>query len=161
VGKLFQREPEMPDTRPALMSIVALMVLLLPLVLFTTSAEKLTSIPLGVPGPTEELPPEPPGPVEGLRVTRDGGQYIVGAEVRNTDVLAGVGDTEHKEVVVPDLSALQAALSTFKKMDPARQRITLQPSPTMSTEDVVQWMDAVRSGPNGELFPRVILETVQ
>ena len=143
------------------MSVVALMVLLLPMVLLTTSSQKLTGLGLGVPGPTEELPPEPPGPVEGLRVVRVADGFVISAEVRNTDVLAQVGDTERKEMRANDLSELQTALGTLKKLDPKRERITLAPNPEMETREVVAWMDAVRAGPDGELYPRVILESFQ
>lgn len=142
-----------------MMSVVALMVLLLPMALMTTSAEKLTGLTLGVPGPTEELPPEPPGPVESLRVVRVPAGYAVSALVRRTDVGASAGDVELKEFVEPDLAAMQVRLAAFKRMDEARERVTLAPAADTPTEEVVAWMDAVRAGPDGVLFPRVILET--
>ncbi len=142
-----------------MLSVVALMVLLLPMALMTTSAEKLTGLSLGVPGPTEELPPEPPGPVESLRVVRVDGGYAVSALVRRTDVGASSGDVELKEFVEPDLAAMQVRLRSFKQMDPDRERVTLAPAADTPTEEVVAWMDAVRAGPEGVLYPRVILET--
>jgi len=143
-----------------MMSVIALMVLLLPMALMTTSSEKLTGLALGVPGPTEEIPPEPPGPVEALRVVRVAEGYAVSAQVRRTDVVTSAGDTELKEFIEPDLASLQTRLASFKKMDDKRERITLAPAADTPTAEVVRWMDAVRRGPDGELYPRVILETV-
>lgn len=155
--RLFSEAPAGPDLRPALLSIVALMVLLLPLLLMTTSLQRRAGLALGVPGPDEELPPEVPGAVEDLRVERQATGYLVRASVRNTDVVSASGDTEAKELLAPDLPNLQEVLATFKVMDPRRERITLVPAADTPTEEVVRWMDAVRAGPSGELFPKVIL----
>jgi hypothetical protein len=157
VGRLFREAEASPDLRPALLSIVSLMVLLLPLLLMTTSVEKRAGLALSVPGPDEALPPEVPGPVESLRVERQKTGYRVVASVRNTDVGSSVGDTEFKELMAADLAALQEALATFKALDPSRERVTLVPAPDTPTEEVVRWMDAVRRGPRGDLYPDVIL----
>lgn len=157
MGRLFREAEAQPDLRPALLAIVSLMVLLLPLLLMTTSVEKRAGVALSVPGPDEELPPEVPGAVESLRVERQETGYRVVASVRNQDVGSSVGDTEAKELMATDLSGLQAALGTFKALDPSRTRVTLVPAPDTPTEEVVRWMDAVRRGPSGELFPDVIL----
>jgi hypothetical protein len=158
-GRLFSTPAEPPDIRPAMMSVAAMMVLLLPALLMATSAQKLTGLGLSVPGPSEQLPPEPTGAVERLSVSRLPAGYLISAEVRSTDVLASVGDTERKELLVSNLTELQIQLAVFKGLDSKRERITLVPSADTPTEEVVRWMDAVRRGPEGELFPRVILET--
>jgi len=160
LGRLFgAKHRPAADMRPAMLSVISLMVILLPLILMTTSARKLSGLTLVVPGPSEILPPEPPGPVENLTVTRLSSGFRVVADVRNTDVLASAGDTEHKEMVLPDLSSLQAQLRTLKTLDPGRKQVRLIPSPTAKTTDVVRWMDAVRSDRQGELFPKVLLQT--
>ena len=161
MGRLFSAPPPPPDMRPALLSIVALMVLLLPLLLMTTSAQKLTGLALGVPGPEDELPPEPPGPVERIAVERVADGYRVTAAVRNTDVRSSSGDVEEKSVLATDLGEMQRALATFKALDPGRERVTLIPAADTPTEEVVRWMDAARNGPDGPLFPKVILQTIQ
>ncbi len=158
-GRLFSAPTEQPDIRPAMMSVAAMMVLLLPALLMATSAQKLTGLALSVPGPSEQLPPEPSSAVERLSVTRIPAGYLITAEVRATDVLASAGDTERKELLAADLVGLQTQLAVLKRLDGKRQRITLIPAPDTPTEEVVRWMDAVRHGPEGELFPRVILET--
>ena len=158
-ARLFSTPTEPPDIRPAMMSIAAMMVLLLPALLMATSAQKLTGLALSVTGPSEQLPPEPTGAVEKLSVARVEAGYLITAEVRSTDVLASAGDTEHKDLLVSDLTALQAQLAVLKGLDTKRKRITLIPDAATPTEEVVRWMDAVRHGPDGELFPRVILET--
>lgn len=144
--------------RPALFSVVALMLLLLPFLLLTTSTQKLTGLALGLPGPSEELPPEPPGAVERLTVSRVPQGYAVVADVRNTDVLASTGDTERRELFAADLNALQETLASLKALDRKRDRITLVPAADTPADEVVRWMDAVKLGPSGELYPRVILE---
>ena len=158
-ARLFTTPTEPPDIRPAMMSVAAMMVLLLPALLMATSAQKLTGLALSVPGPSEQLPPEPTGPVERLSVARIPAGYQITAEVRSTDVLASAGDTERKDLLVASLPELQTQLATLKGLDPKRDRITLVPAADTPTEEVVRWMDAVRRGPEGELYPRVILET--
>ncbi|MEL6349763.1 MAG: hypothetical protein AAFV53_42055, partial [Myxococcota bacterium] len=160
-GRLCRAPRTAADIRPALMSLVALMILLVPLMLMTTSAQKLTGLPLSVPGPTDALPPTPPGPVEDLTVRRADSGFQIEAALRSTDVRAAVGDTEMKVVFAADLSALQDQLWTLKQLDPDRERIHLVPSADTPTELVVRWMDAVRISPRGTLYPKVVLETAQ
>ena len=159
--RLFTPPVSNADSRPAMMAVVSLMMLLLPMLLMATSAQKLTGLPLSVPGPSEQRPPEPIGPVERLRVQRVSEGYLLSASVRRTDVITSAGDTEVKEILLQDLPSLQAKLADFKALDPDRERITLSPGADTPTEEVVRWMDAVRNGPDGTLFPRVILETAQ
>lgn len=159
--RLFKPASAGADMRPALFSVVALMLLLLPFLLLTTSTQKLTGLALGLPGPSETLPPEPPGAVERLTVRRVPAGYAVEADVRNTDVLASAGDTERRELLAADLPGLQETLATFKALDAKRDRITLVPAPDTPADEVVRWMDAVKAGPAGELYPRVILEAAQ
>ncbi len=161
MGRLFRRAPPAADHRPAMMAIISLMVLLLPLLISSTSSRKLAGLPLGVPGPADELPPEKPGPVEGIEV-RPGpaGGFVVQAKVRATDVRASAGDVELRRFTAPDLAGLQGVLATLKALDPARERLLLVPAPTTTADEVVRWMDAVRAGPQGPLFPKVVLEQV-
>jgi hypothetical protein len=159
VRRLFTSAVPGPDMRPALLSVVALMLLLLPMLLMTTSAERRAGLALGVPGPDDALEPDLPGPVENLRVERDPVGYLVVAHVRNTDVVGATGDTERKELRAANLGELQAALRAFKDLDPNRMKVTLVPASDTPTEEVVRWMDAVREGPDGVLFPSVILSS--
>ncbi len=159
--RLFRSRSVPSDPRAALLSVVALMLLLLPFLLMTTSAQKLTGLALGVPGPDEALPPETPGPVEKITVERVVEGYRLTAAVRNTDVRSTAGDTEQKTLMAGNLTELQAALATLKALDPARERVTLIPAADTPAEEVVRWMDAVRNGPQGPLFPKVVLQAVQ
>lgn len=155
--RLFSPPPATADVRPALLSITSLMMLLLPMLLMATSAQKLTGLALAVPGPTEQLPPELPGNVKQLVVQRVPGGYQVTATVSNTD--AGSSDgTEEKTFTEPTLAALQSRLRMFKELDPGRDRIRLVPAADTPTEEVVRWMGAVRAGPDGALFPRVVMD---
>lgn len=161
MSRLFSSATTTPDARPALFSVISLIVLLVPMLLLTSSLERTTGLPLGVAGSDDDLPPEPIGRVEGLRVERVDQGYLLTADVRNTDVRASAGDTERKQLTAPDLAALQVALQTYKGLDPERKRITLRPGADTTTDEVVRWMDAVRTGPQGELYPRVVLEAAQ
>ena len=161
MSRLFSRATTSPDARPALFSVISLIVLLIPMLLLTSSLERTTGLPLGVAGSSDDLPPEPIGRVEALHVERVAEGYLLTADVRNTDVRSSAGDTERKQSTAPDLAALQQALVAFKSLDPGRKRISLRPGRATTTEEVVRWMDAVRVGPQGELYPRVVLEAAQ
>jgi len=131
------------------------MFLLLPLLLLTTSAQKLVGIELHLPGPGE-LPPELPGTVEGLEVVL-GDSIVVRARVRRSDVVTSSGEVENREVRVQDLASLQATLRSFKDLDPEQRRILLVPEDAVNGARVIAAMDALRSDSEGELFPQVAL----
>ncbi len=155
--RLFPPAPEPHDIRPTVLSVVALMLLLLPLTLFSTSLDKRTSLPIGLTGGGGERIASD-GPVERLRVVRQDEGFVVKAAVRTTDIRAAAGEVELRQVIAEDLTALQRVLWRFKRMDPARTELTLVPAPRSTTAEVVRWMDATRRGPDGELYPRVVLE---
>ena len=157
---LFRPRSAPPDTRPAILSVVSLMVILLPMLLMTTSARRLTGLPLAVSAPGDALPPLPPGPVERLVVTTAPEGFVVQADVRNTDVRSSAGDVERRELSAADLRALQDVLATLKALDPNRKRVTLVPGASTTTQQVVAWMDAVKRGPRGELFPEIVLQSL-
>ena len=157
--RLFSAPPAVADVRPALLSVVSLMMLLLPMLLMASSAQKLTGLALSVPGAGENVPPELPGVVERLTVQRVATGYQVSAEVRNTDVGSAAGDTERKQFTEPDLPAMQRRLRSLKLLDPSRERVRLVPASDTPTEEVVRWMDAVRADDAGALFPQVVMET--
>ena len=136
------------------------MVILLPMLLMTTNARKLTGLTLAVAAPGDALPPLPPGPIERLTVTRSPDGYRVQADVRSTDVRAAVGDVERRDLRSADLVELQSVLRTLKTLDPARQRVTLVPGPDSTTQEVVSWMDAVKLDRKGELFPEVVVQSL-
>lgn len=156
--RLFSPPPASADVRPALLSVVSLMMLLLPMLLMASSAQKLTGLALSVPGAGEDLPPELPGVVERLTVYRVDEGYRVSAEVRNTDVGSAAGDTEQKQFTESDLRAMQQRLRAMKGLDPTRERVRLVPAADTPTDEVVRWMDAVRADDEGPLFPQVIME---
>ena len=159
--RLFRAPAEPPDTRPAILAVVSLMVILLPMLLMTTDARKLAGLPLAVSAPGDQLPPIPPGPIESLEVSVQADGYLVRASVRSTDVLASSGDVEVRELAAADLAELQSVLRTLKGLDSKRARITLVPGTQTRAADVVRWMDAVKYDPNGELFTEVILQSPQ
>jgi len=158
--RLFRAEEPAHDIRPTVLSVVALMLLLLPLTLFSTSLDKRTGLPIGLSGgQPDEVHGD--GPVEGLRVRRSSDGFVVETAVRNTDVRAAAGDVELRQVRAGDLGELQDVLQRIKQLDPTRTEITLVPEAQSTTSQVVRWMDAARKGPNGELYPEVVLEAAQ
>lgn len=156
------------DARPALLSVVALMLLLLPFLLLTTSVQKLAGIDLRLAGSAADLPPEPPGAVENLSVWVDEDASLrVTAQVRRSDLGAGQGETEARsERIVPsgerlDLVTLQSVLRRYKELDPERTRATLIPADSLSNSQVVDLMDAMRRDGSGDLYPLVTLGVQQ
>lgn len=157
---MFRQPPASPDTRPAILSVVSLMVILLPMLLMTTNARRLAGLPLSVAAPGDRLPPLPPGPIEDLRVRPVPGGYVVDAQVRSTDVRASAGDVEQRSLSADDLAGVQSILRTLKSLDPRRARVVLAPAPDTRTADVVRLMDAVQADGKGELFPQVVVDSV-
>lgn len=152
------------DARPALLSVVALMLLLMPFLLLTTSVQKLAGIDLLLAGNNSELPPEPPGIVERLTVVVHPDTALeITAQVRRSDVGAKIGETEARAERIEagaeglDLAALQSALRRYKGLDPEREQATLLPADSLSNGQVVNLMDAMRRDAEGELFPKVAL----
>jgi len=150
------------------LSVVALMFLLLPLLLLTTSPQKLVGLDLGLLGDAGALPPPPPGPVESLEVGVDGKTLSIRAGLRRTDVTSSMGDISLREDTLPpggsasdalDLAGLQARLRELKARDPKRQRVTVSPGEGVPLRDVVLVMDAARADARGDLFPEVVLAT--
>lgn len=156
---LFQHQELIPDTRPAMLSMAALMMLLLPTLLLCLAPQKLTGLPLSVSGPSEALPPPPPGAVEKLllQATPDG--FTIQARVRRTDVLASAGDVETKNWTLTEADSLPSILRQIKSLDTTRKRITVIPTLETSTAQLVWWMDLCRKDSQGELFPEVILQS--
>ena len=155
--RLFHHQPAPPDARPAMLSIVALMVLLLPVLLRTTTSQKLTSLALGVHSSTSDLPPVRSGILESVKVYRETEGYTVAIELRSQDLNASSAGVELKEMYADNLSSLQERLAEVKALDTRQERVILVPSEDTPTEELVRWMDAVRQWPEGALFPQVVL----
>lgn len=151
------------DPRPALLSVIALMFLLLPFVLLTTSPQKLGGLGLALAGEGAEAPAVSPGPLERVEVRTDGSRLVLRAAIRSTDVTAEAGDTTETETVLPpvdarpDLAGLQTRLAELRHLDPHQQRITVIPADDLSTSQVVALVDAVRGDPASPLFEEVVL----
>ncbi len=141
---------------------MSLLLLLLPLLLVTTSAQKRVGLDLKV-SSGEGLSVPEMGALERLtlQITADG--LEVRAALRRSDVTASAGDTEQRKVALPhgptgpDLAGLQAALRDLKRLDPARERIALQPTDTVPAGVLVAVLDAVRGDRAGPLFPQPLL----
>ena len=160
--RLFQQEPTEADLRPAMLSVWIALLLLLPMLLVTSSPQKLAGIGLSVAG-AGELPPHA-GAVASVALTvNPSGAAAIVAEVRRTDVGAGVGDVAERRVEIPaaagkvDLAALQVALEEIRRLDPTLTRVTVQPSDAASVREIVALLDAVRANDGRPLFPDVVL----
>lgn len=141
---------------------IALLLLLLPMLLVTSSPQKLAGIGLSVAG-AGELPPHA-GAVAAIAVeVAVDGAARVRATVRRTDVGAGVGDVAERHVEVPpldgrlDLVRLQDALEEIRRLDPSLTRITVTPSDAASVREIVAFLDAVRARAGRPLYPDVVL----
>lgn len=156
--RLFRPPPAASDARPALFAVAALMLLVVPAVLLASTGQRLTGLGLALAGPEDDLPPLPPGPVEELRVQTEAEGFRLQVRVRRTDVRAQAGAVEEQEFLLADLAALQQQLGRVKALDPGRRRLSLRPHPESTAEELVRQLDALRQGPQGELFPEVIVE---
>ena len=171
----FGTDIETPDIRPTLLSLAALMLLLIPILLFIVNPQKTTSIPLSMSSASSIPPIAHSGPIENLQLFVDidntklnqqkntSIDYILGLEVerRKSDVRASQGDTERKRWNFQTVSDCLQKLRDIKSMDPSRERITVIPSTKLQTQDIVYWMDLLRQDEQGMLFPSVILQSSQ
>lgn len=154
--------PPGSDPRPALLSVIALMFLLLPCLLLTTSSQRLVGLDLLLAG-EGELPADPGGVLQALRIELRAGALTIQAEVRRSDVTSGAGDVQRRERRLealaegPDLAGLQAELRALKALDPQRRRAELLPDDDTSAQTLVLVMDAARQDAQGPLFPEVAL----
>lgn len=151
------------DVRPTLLGVVTLLFLLLFFLLGTTSGEKLSVVGLRV-GTADGLAPLPhSGLLKSLRVElAGGGGLTLRAEVQTTDIAASATSTETRVIPVPpaadgvNLRALDHALAELHDVDPAQRRATVLPDDTVTTQELMTVLDAVR-GPSGSRFPEVVL----
>jgi len=158
----LQREPASGvDARPMLLAVVALMLLLLPLLLLTTSPQRLTSIELSLAGEGGEAT----SVVEQVEITAVGGEITVRASVRRTDLGAERGEVERRELHLGpapdgqlDLAGLQRILLGLRAVDDSPARVQLWPDDALSTQQVVDLLDAIRIHRGEPLFQEVVLE---
>jgi len=152
-----------PDLRPGLLSVVALLFLLLPFLLLTTSIQKLTGLELALAGSTSELAPLPPGQVEAVEVHLQGHDLTLRSALRTRDVTASQGDVTWSETALPpvdggmDLAGLQGALARVHALDPEHTRALVVPADDVPTARVVALVDAVRGDATQPLYADVVL----
>ena len=153
MNRLFRRKTHPVDMRPSILSIVALMVLLVPTVLQTSTGTKTVAMGLDLSG--NEGVRTHDGPIKSIIVTVNTTGFRVDAVLKSTDVRSEhvVEETRQHN----DLSGLRQYLRNLKDIDETQTRLTLVPTPDNTTGQIVLWMDAIRKGPNGELFPHVTL----
>jgi len=163
--RLSTYAPATTDTRPSMLAVIALLFLLLPFLLLTTSIQRLAGLELGL-AKSGELGPTAAGTVESVDVYIDGDTLIVRAAVRTTDVTANEGDTRLLETQLEptadgiDLAGLQTTLRRFKGLDEEQERAVLHPTPDTDTARIVALLDATRSDANGPLFREVVLQAI-
>ena len=163
--RLSTYAPASTDTRPSLLAVIALLFLLLPFLLLTTSIQRLAGLELGL-AKSGELGPTAAGTVESVDVYINGDTLIVRAAVRTTDVTANEGDTRLLETKLDpiaddiDLAGLQATLRRFKALDEDQERAVLHPTPDTETARIVALLDATRSDSKGPLFGEVVLQAI-
>ena len=158
MNRLFgNRQVQAVDRRPALLSMAALMILLLPTLMMITSTQKTTALPLAVSGNALDVPPISPGLISSLEVTALESGYQLKAKIKKSDVLAGSNDVEEKNWIFNNEQELQDKLRELKDQDALRTRIRLKPHSSSNTQAVVQIIDFLKSDKQGELFPETLL----
>ena len=158
MNRLFgkRRNPSV-DRRPALLSMAALMILLLPTLIMITSTQKTTALPLAVSGNALDIPPISNGLISSLEVTALESGYQLKAHIKKSDVLAGNSDVEEKNWTLENEQELQDKLRALKNQDTQRTRIRLKPHSSSKTQAVVHVLDLLKSDKSGELFPETLL----
>ena len=148
------KSKQQPDIRPALMSLAALMMILLPTLLLITSPQKLTALTLSISADGQQIPSSPNGVISSLVLTVTPGGYMLNASLRKTDVLASATDTEQKQWILSEWSEVLSTLTRLKELDPKRSRIELRPLPNSQAQQIVRWMDSLQAK---DRFPEVII----
>ena len=173
VPRSFQTDIEVPDIRPTLLSLAALMLLLIPILLLIVNPQKTTYLPLSMSTSSGVPPIAHTGPIEVLKISIDtksnseasdpNSKYVMQLEVhrRKSDVRASQGDTEIKIWDFTSLDACIQKLRDIKGFDEARERITVIPSKNLRTGDIVFWMDILRQDNGENFYPSVVLESSQ
>lgn len=154
--------PSPAEPSPATLWVwVALLLLLLPMLLLTTSPQKLTAISLRLQGGAG--PSLSTGPLESVTVTLRGPDAEIVARVRRTDLGADAGEAEERRVTVPgaggapDLARLQGELARLRQLDDGATRVVLVPDDAASTASAVALLDAIRTRDGRPLFPDVVI----
>ncbi len=156
--RLFKKPTTGTDIRPAMFSMVSLMILLLPTLLFMTSPQKTAALAMTVAGNSDEIPPDPGGVIQALNVRKTEQGFELTASITKTDVRAAQGDVEKKSWMAKDALELTKILRQLKNLDPERTRITLRPGIGDNTADVVRCLDLLKKDKEGELFPKTLIE---
>ena len=159
--RLFAPQEDPISIGPALFSMAALMILLLPTLILGTSTQKFTSLPLAIAGSSEERPLDPNRTMDRIHLKIEENELVLRAWVRQTDIRAGERDVEEKTWRIQSKEALLSLLQQLKQIDPAHKRIEIQPHRGNRTDEVVRWMDIVQKSPDGELFPEILIESSQ
>jgi hypothetical protein len=162
---LRARPRPVADPRPALLAVIALLVLLVPFVLLTSSPVHLAALGLAL---AAEAPAAPrSGAVRDVVVLLRGDEIEIRALVRRTDVTASDRDVEERVTRLPptatgpDLTGLGDVLDGLRRLDPDRRRLRLAPEDGVPAGRVVAAMDVARGGPDAPRFADVVLEVVR
>ena len=155
MNRLFRPRTTSADMRPSILSIVALMVLLVPTVLHTSTGTKTVAMGLDLAG--HEGARTHDGPLTSVTVTVNRQGFRVDATMKSTDVRSEHLIEETHQI--DNLEGLRKHLSNLKEIDQTQTHLTLVPGPDNTTGEIVLWMDSIRMGPQGELFPHVTLGT--
>jgi Flp pilus assembly protein CpaB len=143
-----------------MLAIASLLFLLLPFLLLTTSAQKLVGLHLQAKTTGSQVSTQT-GEMEQVSVVMTPTTLKILARIEHTDVRASGFEEQEFPVAFgdsgADLQALQDRLRSLKTLSPLHNRISLQPSDDVPTQQLVMVMDAIRHDSQGELFPEVLL----
>lgn len=156
-----------PDLRPALLSLVCLLFILLPTLLITTSLQRLSALAVALSGRDNASASVEPGIIEDIEVQVEGETILLRTALRTLDIRAMTGERTWNELLLPPLDgrpdwlALRQSLQEFHRMDPSRRSIRLVPDAMTSTSTLTSLMDVVRASPEGPLFDQIELAPPQ
>ena len=128
MNRLFRRRKYAVDMRPSILSIVALMVMLVPTVLQTSTGTKTVAMGLDLAGNQGVRTHD--GPLASIVVTVNATGFRVDAVMKSTDVRSEHMVEETRQI--QDLNALRAYLKNLKDIDETQTRLTLIPTPDLS-----------------------------
>ena len=141
---LFSTPQDEPDIRAAFFAMASLMMILLPTLLMVTNPQKLVSLPLSLKGNRTEIKAVSKGMVEKMELRVEENGFRLTVAVRKTDVLASSGNTETQTWDLPDFDAVKIELKKLQVLDPDNHKIYVKPLALSSTQELVQWMDALQ-----------------
>ena len=111
--RLFAKRESQMDHTTAFFAMAALMMLLLPTLLLSTSTQKLSALPLSIAGSAEELPENTGTGIHKIVLSAQDSGFSLQAWVQTTDIRSQT--LEEKQWRIQNTNELHTALKQLKK----------------------------------------------